>query len=165
MAAFDLLLVGLAADRLNSPPADADLLDGTRAYLEEVTVEEVLTLGDEMPRRAPAAVVGLVAQDYDEGAAPEAGNFQRARAVLGVWHVLECRNTKRGERSLDPMAEFLGATRDVLQAWLPPGVPPGHADPLRLRRGQLVQIANNRAVWLDEYVFSWRPAGRQIQQN
>ena len=61
------------------------------------------------------------------------------------------------------MARFVGATRDVLQAWLPEGVHRSTTDPLRLRRGSLDRIEDSRAVWLDEYVFSWRPAGRNVQ--
>lgn len=165
MAAFDLRIVQLAAARLKNPPAEAELEDGTREYLEDVTVMGVLEIGDDMPRRTPSVVVGLVTEDFDEGAAQEAGVYQRARAIIGVWHVIEARNTKTAERELDPLEEFLGVTRDVLQAWLPVGIKRNNADSLRLRRGVLERIHNNRLVWRDEYVFSWRPKGRPTQQN
>ena len=138
--------------------------DGTVPDWANQRADSVLTLGDRVPQKIPAVVIGLVSQEYDAGQAPEAGTYQRANAVLGVWHVVKCRNTRRGDRRrLDEVAQLSGATRYALQAWLPAGVRRAQADPLRLRRGVLERIENGRAVWLDEYAFSWRPAGRSIR--
>lgn len=174
-AALDLDLVRLAVARLESEPArleaEAAELEPTDpaaaaairdGIVEVPTIEQALQLGESQPPRLPAVVIALVADDYDVGAAPTAGAYQRATATLGVWHVVASVNTPRaaGGPTVDPMARFVGYTRGSLEAWLPEGVHRASADPLRLRRGRLVGISAGRAVWLDEYAFAWRPPGR-----
>lgn len=138
--------------------------DGTLPAWANLQADSVLAVSDRMPQKNPAVVIGLIAQEYDPGEAPEAGSYQRAQASLGVWHVVKCRNTRTGgPRNIDDVSALAGATRYALQAWLPPGVRRSQGDPLKLRRGSLDRIEDGRAIWLDEYVFSWRPAGRRIQ--
>ncbi len=160
--ALELELVRLAVERIEAMTSREDIPH----------VESALRLGQSQPPTVPAVVLAVLAYDYDEGAAQHIGTYQRASTTLGVWHVLDSRNTPRGAggSSLDPLARLAGMTRDVLQAWLPDqsilpaGVRRQSIDPLRLRRGRLVEMAQGRAVWLDEYTFTWRPAGREVQR-
>ncbi len=150
-AALELDLVGRVAERL-------------RAKIERAalpTVETALQLGEKTPPKIPAAVVYLAADDASDNVAPAAGAFQRVTAVLAVVHVIAARNTPRsaGGPAVDPLAQLTGRTRAVLNGWRPDESP--RQDAIALRRGRLLEIADGRAIWQDEYTVSWRAASVQ----
>ncbi len=145
--ALELDLVGRAVARL---------IENTDRETIPV-VEAALRLGDSTPQALPAIVVFLVGDDATESTAPTAGSYQRVTATLAVVHVIAARNTPRGGGGpvVDPLALIAGRTRAVLNGWIPAGLT-FKPDALALRRGRLVNIANGRAVWQDEYSLSWR---------
>ena len=154
--ALELDLVGRAVERLRGRIPAADV----------PTIEDGLQLGDTLPEKIPAVLVVLVADDAGENAAPAAGTFQRITATLAVVHVLAARNTRRnaGGQAVSPLKLLLGRTRGMLNGWRVPvgededGRPVynNRRDRLALRRGRLLDVADGRAVWQDEYITSWR---------
>ena len=59
------------------------------------------------------------------------------------------------------LAQLTGMTRAVLNGWRPDTST--RRDAMALRRGRLLEIAGNRAIWQDEYTVSWRAA--RVQDN
>lgn len=153
--ALELDLVGLAAARLRERIDEDDL----------PVVEQAFRIGDSTPSKIPAVVVYLLSDELSESTAPQAGAIQRVNATLAVVHVIAARNTPRdaGGPAVDPMAKLTGCTRSVLNGWKPREG--SRRDPLTLRRGRLVDVADGRAVWQDEYTVSWRARGVQDQQG
>ena len=150
---------------------ELDLVSRAVARLEDnldrdavPTIEAALRIGDSTPPGIPAVVVFLAADDASDSAAPTAGAYQRVTATLAVAHVIAARNTPRGAGGpvVDPLSLLTGRTRGVLNGWVPERLT-FRPDALALRRGRLINIANGRAVWQDEYRVSWRAQRVQNQ--
>lgn len=127
--------------------------------LDGVTVKPGLQEGDTKPQQTPSIIVFPVALDASDSAAPRAGAYQRVTVTLALVHVVAARNTqgKRGAKGIDPLDALLGQARGMLNGWVP-NTGLRDQDALTLRRGRLVDLVTNRALWRDEYEISWRTA-------
>ena len=147
-----LCLTNIVVDRLS------DRIDQT--YCSYIVPG--LNFGDKSARKMPALVVYVAGLDAGESLSPQTGAYQRATMTLAVFHVVPARNSrgKRGASGIDPMEELLNCSRAALNGWRPQpadGQPaPARQDVLTLRRGRLIDIADGRAYWSDEYQTSWR---------
>ena len=169
--ALELDLVGLAVERLKTArrynrtkaPGDEGYDCGPLVADTAKCIERALQIGDSQPPRVPAIVVYLAADDASESAAPSAGAYQRVTATLAVVHVVDAANTPRrtGDAGVEPLTDLVGRTRAALNGWRPEQRP--RQDVLQLRRGRLLEIADGRAVWQDEYTVSWRATRVQEQ--
>ena len=155
--ALELDLVGRVVARLKDQSLAAEI----RISPDDLpTVEAALRLGDATPPKVPAAVVYLASDELTDTATPQVSAVQRVTAVLAVVHIIGARNTPRNAGGpatgavVDPLALLTGRTRAVLNGWKPDDN--ARQDVLALRRGRLLEIANGRAVWQDEYAVSWR---------
>ena len=148
----ELSLVRLAVPRLKEA-----LPAGTAE-----TIRAVLQPPEKSQLRLPSIQVFLAEDEATPSDFPDLGAYQRVAATVGVLHELRAVNTSTGEAELDPMTDFTIATRKVLNGWGPLATDVV-AEKLIFRRGELVDIADGKASWLDRYVISWRTV--QVQDN
>ena len=121
-----------------------------------------LNFGDKTTRKTPALIVYVAGLDVGESLTPQTGAHQRATMTLVVFHVVAAHNPygKRGKPGINPLEILLNQSRAALNGWRPVSADcqpaPARQDVMTLRRGRLIDIANSRAYWSDEYQTSWR---------
>ena len=144
--AFEIALVPRATDRLQRNLVDAGVFKAAAVALQ---------LAEDASLPLPAAVVYLLSDAGDESVAPAKGAIQRVTATLAVAIGVRAVNDPRGGRSVDVLAEAVGAVRRTLNGWRPAPDEQKRAT-LVWRRGRILRVADSRALWQDEYVISWR---------
>ena len=121
-----------------------------------------LNFGDKSARKTPAMLVYVAGLDAGESLSPQTGAYQRATMTVVVFHVVAARNSHggRGAKSINPLEVLLDSSRAALNGWRPQSADgqcaPAKQDVMTLRRGRLIDIADGRAYWSDEYQTSWR---------
>ena len=144
--AFEIALVPRVTDRLQRKLVDTGTFKTAAAALQ---------LADDTSLPLPAAVVYLLSDTGDESVAAAVGAIQNVTATLAVSVGVRSTNDPRGGRSVDTLAEAVGATRRTLNGWRPAPDEQKRAA-LQWRRGRILRIADNRALWQDEYTIEWR---------
>ena len=145
--AFEIALVPRVTARLQRNLVDEEEVFKTAAVALELAEDASLPL--------PAAVVYLLNDAGDESVAPAVGAIQGVTATLAVSIGVRTANDPRGARSIDTLAAAVGAVRRTLNGWRPAPDEQKRAA-LQWRRGRILRIADNRALWQDEYTIAWR---------
>lgn len=147
-AALELYLVEQATERLIA-------FDATEGKLFAEILGVVEAAGYAEQPRTPAAVIAPIAERGDEAVAPRVPDSpQRFTVTIGVVHVVQAANDRKGDRARDRLSRALTRSRRALAGWQPPG----QREAMTLRRGRIVRVDGGRVSWVDEYEIGHWPS-------
>ena len=147
-AALELYLVEQATERL----INFDAAEG-KLFAEILGVVEAAGYAEQP--RTPAAVIAPIAERGDEAVAPRVPESpQRFTVTIGVVHVVQAANDRKGDRARDRLSRALTRSRRALAGWQPPG----QREAMTLRRGRIVRVDGGRVSWVDEYEIGHWPS-------
>ena len=133
-----------------SLPSSLTYLDAVAARLEEAGIYgEVLTALDVAAAQGralklPAALVTPLA---DAGGESAGGAVRRIEALVAVTTIVKVVNDPGGARSKDGLTPLIDRARAALIGWRPGA----RDDALEFESGELIGVADGRAVWEDRY--------------
>lgn len=146
-AALELYLVEQAMERLIA-------FDDAEGKLFAEVLGVVEAAGYDEPPRTPAAIIAPIAERGDEPVARQVPESpQRFTVTIGVVHVIQAANDRKGDRARDRLSRALTRSRRALAGWQPPG----QREAMTLRRGRIVRVDGGRVSWVDEYEIGHWP--------
>jgi len=139
-----------------SEPFDIDLVierlrDQVPSLDEVAGAAELEGIQDLRSFRTPSAYVVLVQETAEprRTGAPGATGRQMTKALFGVAVAVRNYSDSKGKGAADDLRPVLGAIRDALIGWVPPGLP-GARD-CQLLQGKVIDYNSDTLLWTDIY--------------